>query len=118
MGRIWLSPPDVTPRDREMLLAALDSGWVSPAGPDLEAFESEIAKMCGRQYGVALSSGSAALHLGLLETGVGRDDEVIVSTFTFAASANVVTYCGARPVFVDADADTWQMSPELLERAI
>jgi len=118
MGRIWLSPPDVTPRDREMLLAALDSGWVSPAGPDLEAFESEIAKMCGRQYGIALSSGSAALHLGLLEAGVGRDDEVIVSTFTFAASANVVTYCGARPVFVDADADTWQMSPELLERAI
>ena len=118
MRRIYLSPPDVTSNDREMLLAALDSGWVAPVGPDLDAFEREVAATCGRSHGVGLASGTAALHLALLDASVGPGDEVLVSTFTFAATANAVTYCGAKPVFVDADLSTWQMSPELLEQAI
>lgn len=114
MGRIWLSPPDVVGDDRERLIAALDSGWVAPVGPDLDAFEGEVAAACGRQHGVGLSAGTAALHLVLQELGVGPGDEVLVSTFTFAASANPVRYLGATPVFVDADPSSWQMSPDLL----
>ncbi len=114
MSRIWLSPPDVVGADREQLIAALDSGWVAPVGPDLDAFEAEVATACGRQHGVALSSGTAGLHLILRELGVGPGDEVLVSTFTFAATANAVCYLGATPVFIDCDSTTWQMSPVLL----
>jgi FlaA1/EpsC-like NDP-sugar epimerase/dTDP-4-amino-4,6-dideoxygalactose transaminase/lipopolysaccharide/colanic/teichoic acid biosynthesis glycosyltransferase len=113
-SRIWLSPPDVRAEERTALLAALDSGWVAPAGPDLDAFESEIAERCGVPYAVALSSGTAALHLALLQVGVSHGDDVLVPTATFAATANAVTYCGARPCFIDADPATWQMSPEVL----
>lgn len=118
MSRIWLSPPDVTPADRERLLAAFDSGWVAPAGPDLDAFEAEIAAACGRSFAVGLSSGTAALHLAMLELGVGPADEVMVSTLTFAASANAVAYVGATPVFIDAEKETWQVSPRLLEEEL
>ena len=114
MSRIHLSAPDVRDAEREMLLAALDSNWVAPVGPDLDAFEEEAAKVTGRAHGVGLSSGTAALHLGLLELGVGPGDEVLVSTFTFAASAFAVTYCGATPVFVDSEPSSWNMSPDLL----
>lgn len=114
MSRIWLSPPDVTGDDRARLIAAVDGGWIAPVGPDLNAFESEIASACGRAHAVGLSSGTAALHLALLELGVSTGDEVLVSTFTFAATANAVRYVGATPVFIDADAETWQMSPDLL----
>src|SRR5205085_2036303 len=113
-GRIWLSPPDVRPAEREALLAAVASGWVAPVGPDLDAFEAELAERCGVPYAVALSSGTAALHLALLQVGVGPGDDVLVPTATFAATANAVTYCGARPCFVDADPVTWQMSATLL----
>ena len=114
MTRIYLSPPDVGPLERDALLAAFDSGWVAPVGPDLDAFEREAAEATGRAHAAALSSGTAALHLGLLGLGVGPGDDVLVSTFTFAASANAVTYVGARPVFVDSDASSWTMSPDLL----
>ncbi len=114
MTRIWLSPPDVTGMDRQCLIDAIDSGWVAPVGPDLDAFETETASACGREFGVGLSSGTAALHLALLGIGVEPGDDVIVSTFTFAATANAVTYVGARPVFIDSDRSTWQMSPDLL----
>ncbi len=112
--RIWLSPPDVRAPERASLLAAVDSGWVAPVGPDLDAFEAELAERCGVPHAVALSSGTAALHLALLQAGVGLGDEVLVPTVTFAATANAVTYCGARPCFIDADPVTWQMSPALL----
>ncbi len=114
MGRIYLSPPDVRAAERERLLAAVDSNWVAPVGPDLEAFEREVAAVTGRTHGVALSSGTAALHLALLALGVGPGDEVVVATFTFVASANAVTYVGATPVLVDSEASSWNLSPELL----
>jgi FlaA1/EpsC-like NDP-sugar epimerase/dTDP-4-amino-4,6-dideoxygalactose transaminase/lipopolysaccharide/colanic/teichoic acid biosynthesis glycosyltransferase len=112
--RIWLSPPDIRAPEREALLAALESGWVAPVGPDLEAFERELAERCGVPHAVALSSGTAALHLALIQVGAGPGDDVLVPTATFAATANAVTYCGARPCFIDADPVTWQMSPVLL----
>lgn len=114
MTRIYLSPPDIRPLERQMVLDAIDSGWVAPAGPDLARFEAEVAEVTGTKHAVALSSGTAALHLALLELGVGPGDFVLVSTFTFAATANAVAYVGATPVFIDADAETWQLDPELL----
>lgn len=117
MSRIHLSSPDVGAAERAALLAAFDSGWIAPVGPDLAAFEAELHTVTGR-HAVALSSGTAALHLALLAVGVRPGDDVFVSTFTFAASANAVTYCGARPVFVDSDDISWNMSPALLAEAL
>jgi dTDP-4-amino-4,6-dideoxygalactose transaminase len=116
--RIYLSPPDVGERERELLLAAFDSNWVAPAGPDLALFESALAQRTGRQHAVALSSGTAAIHLGLLASGVGPGDEVIVSSFTFAGSVNPIAYLGAKPVLIDSDAQSWNMDPQLLEEAL
>ena len=112
--RIFLSPPDVGPLEREALLRAFDSGWVAPVGPELDGFEADLSAFVGWPGVVAMSSGTAALHLALSVHGVGPGDEVLVSTFTFAASANAVTYTGARPRFVDSDRETWNMSPNLL----
>jgi dTDP-4-amino-4,6-dideoxygalactose transaminase len=114
VSRIWLSPPDVTAADRELLIAALDGGWIAPVGPDLDAFEREAARVCGREHAVGLSSGTAALHLLLMEAGVGPGDDVLVSTFTFAASVFPIRYVGANPVLIDSDAGTWQISPTLV----
>jgi dTDP-4-amino-4,6-dideoxygalactose transaminase len=116
--RIFLSPPDVGDAEREALLAALESGWVAPVGPALDAFEHDVAAFTGTAHAVALSSGTAALHLALLTLGVGPGDEVIVPTLTFVATANAVTYTGARPVLVDADPATWQIDPDLLAEAL
>jgi dTDP-4-amino-4,6-dideoxygalactose transaminase len=114
LTRIWLSPPDVGTTERDLLLAALDSGWVAPAGPDIDAFEAELAAATAMEHAVALSSGTAALHLALLELGVGPGDDVLVSTFTFAASVNPIVYVGARPVLLDSDVASWNLSPDLL----
>jgi pyridoxal phosphate-dependent aminotransferase EpsN len=114
MSRIYLSPPDVRHLERELLLAAMDSGWAAPAGPDLAAFERDTAQVCCVAQAVALSSGTAALHLALHQLGVSSGDSVLVSTFTFAASANAVKYVGADPVFVDSDPATWNLSPDLV----
>jgi dTDP-4-amino-4,6-dideoxygalactose transaminase len=114
-SRIYLSPPEVDDDERASLLAALDSNWVAPAGPDLDAFEREIAARAGAPHAVALSSGTSALHLALVVLGVGPGDEVVGSTLTFAASANAVVYVGATPAFIDSDAATWNMDPGLLE---
>jgi dTDP-4-amino-4,6-dideoxygalactose transaminase len=112
--RIYLSPPDVGTLERQMLLDAFDSGWIAPAGPDLDRFEAMLAERAGTDHCVALSSGTAAIHLALLHHGVGPGDEVVVSTFTFAATANAVMYTGAKPVFVDSELKTWNMDPQLL----
>ena len=114
MARIYLSPPDVGPPERAALLAAFDEGWIAPVGPDLAAFEAEVAAVAGVEHAVALSSGSAALHLALLIAGVGPGDRVLVPTLTFAATANVITYVGAEPVFVDVTADRWTIDPSLV----
>lgn len=114
---IYLSPPDVTAAEEAAVVRAVRSGWVAPLGPEVDAFETEIAAFVGRPQAVALSSGTAAIHLGLICLGVRPGDVVITSTMTFAATANAITYCGATPVFVDSDA-TGNMDPELLEQAI
>lgn len=114
--RIHLSPPDMTQLEEDALVRAIRSGWVAPMGPEVDAFESELADYCGRSHAVALSSGTAALHLALLVAGVGPGDLVLTSTFTFAATANAIIYTGAQPVFVDAD-ETGNMNPDLLQKA-
>jgi pyridoxal phosphate-dependent aminotransferase EpsN len=112
--RIYLSPPHMSPRERELLLEAFDSNWIAPLGPHVDEFEEEFAAKVGAAHAVALASGTAGLHLALLVLGVGRGDEVFCSTLTFAATANAITYAGARPVFIDSDRDTWNMDPDLL----
>jgi len=116
--RIYLSPPDVGVLEEEYVVAALRTGWVAPLGPEVDAFEREVADRVGAAHGVALSSGTAGLHLGLLALDVGPGDVVVTSTMTFAATANAIVYTGAEPYFVDADPATGNMSPELLERAM
>jgi dTDP-4-amino-4,6-dideoxygalactose transaminase len=118
MSRIYLSAPDIRGDERAMVDAAITSNWVAPIGPDLDAFEHEIAAVTGVLRAVGLSSGTAALHLALLELGIGAGDIVLVSTHTFVASANSVAYTGATPVFVDSDATTWQLSPDLVEEEL
>jgi dTDP-4-amino-4,6-dideoxygalactose transaminase len=114
MPRVYLSPPDVGDEERRFLLDAFDSNWIAPTGPHLDAFEREVAARVGVPHAVALSSGTAALHLALLLLGVGPGDDVLVPTLTFVATANVVTYVGARPVLVDCDAATWTIDPDLV----
>jgi dTDP-4-amino-4,6-dideoxygalactose transaminase len=118
VSRLYLSPPDVGPAEREALLDAFDGGWIAPVGPHLDAFEREVAARAGVGYAAAVSSGTAALHLALLLSGVGPGDEVIVPTLTFVASANAVGYVGAQTVLVDSDEGTWQIDPALVTEAI
>lgn len=115
---ILLSPPDVGDLEQEYVLRAMRSGWIAPAGPDLTAFEAEVAERIGVRYAVGLASGTAALHLALVSWGVGPGDVVPVSTLTFAATVNAIRYVGAEPHFVDSDEESGNMSPALLERAI
>ena len=114
--RIHLSSPDVGPEEEAALVRAIRGGWVAPLGPEVDAFEAELAAISDRAHCVALSSGTAALHLGLLVLGVGPGDLVLTSTMTFAATANAITYTGAEPVFVDCD-ETGNMDPHLLGQA-
>ena len=114
MTRIYLSPPHLGGRERELLAEALESNWIAPLGPQVDAFEAELAVACGVGHAAATSSGTAALHLALLLAGVEPGDEVWCSDLTFVASANAAVYCGARPVFVDADPATWTLDPDLV----
>jgi len=114
VGRIYLSPPHLSGLEEAFLKEALDSGWIAPLGPQVEAFEKEFAEVVGAPYALALSSGTAAIHLALLAAGVEPGDEVVVSTLTFAASAFPVLYIGARPIFVDSERRSWNMDPHLL----
>jgi dTDP-4-amino-4,6-dideoxygalactose transaminase len=116
--RILLSSPDVGGREEELVGEAIRSGWIAPLGPMVDAFEERIAARCGRRYAVALSSGTAALHLALLQVGAGPGTVVIVPTLTFAATANAVVYTGAEPVFVDCDPVSGNLDPELLEEVL
>ncbi|RJN31596.1 DegT/DnrJ/EryC1/StrS family aminotransferase [Nesterenkonia natronophila] len=115
---IHLSAPDVGPVEECAVLSALRSGWVAPAGPDLDAFEASMAQRVGVRHAVGLASGTAALHLGLLALGVQPGHVVITSTLTFAATANAIVYTGATPYFVDVDPSTGNMEPSLLEQAL
>lgn len=115
---IFLSLAEVTPEDEAAVMAALRSGWVAPAGPQLEAFEKAMCERTGLRHAVGLSSGTAAIHLGLRMAGVERDDEVFVSSLTFIASANPILYQGAKPVFVDSDEKSWNIDPALFAQAV
>jgi len=117
MSRIHLSKADITEVEEHYILDAVRSGWVAPLGPHVDAFEVEIAARVGVSHALALASGTAALHLGLLELGAGPGTAVIMPSMTFAASANPVVYTGAEPVFVDSRADG-NVDPELLMEAI
>lgn len=114
VSRVFLSPPDVSEADRYALLRAFDGGWIAPLGPEVDRFEEELARTTGRGFGVALSSGTAALHLALILVGVEPGDRVAVQSLTFAATANAVRYVGAEPVFVDSEPGSWNMDPDLL----
>ncbi|WP_396599425.1 DegT/DnrJ/EryC1/StrS family aminotransferase [Frigoribacterium sp. R86507] len=116
--QIHLSAPDVGERERDAVDAALRSGWVAPLGPEVDAFEREIAARVGVAAGVAVSSGTAALHLGLRGLGVGPGSVVVTSTFTFAATANAVVHAGAQPFFVDSVESTGNMCPQLLDETL
>ena len=126
--RIWLSLAHMSGREQEFIQEAFDKNWVVPLGPNVNAFEKKLRDFLiengklkveneGKQV-VALSAGTAALHLGLILLGVEEEDEVICQSFTFSASANPIVYQGATPVFVDSEKDTWNMDPVLLEMAI
>lgn len=108
----------MSPRERQLLLDAFDSNWVAPLGPHVDAFEREFAAKMQASHAVALSSGTAALHIALRLLGVGAGDRVVTSSLTFAATANAITYLSAIPVFVDSDAASWNMDPTLLEEAL
>lgn len=112
--RIFLSPPSAGSAEIEAVSKALRSGWVAPLGPEVDAFEREVADFVGVDFAIALSSGTAGLHLGLLALGVKPGDEVVVPTLTFAATAFAVNYVGAKPVFLDVEAESWNLDPQLL----
>ncbi|MGP5561501.1 DegT/DnrJ/EryC1/StrS family aminotransferase [Corynebacterium casei] len=114
--KIYMSSPDVTDLEEQALVRAIRSGWIAPLGPEVDAFEAELAEYCGRQHAVALSSGTAALHLGLLTLGVKPGDLVLTSSLTFAATTNAIIYTGAQPVFVDSD-ESGNMNPDVLDEA-
>jgi pyridoxal phosphate-dependent aminotransferase EpsN len=114
VARIYLSPPELAGTELELLRDAVESNWIAPLGPHVDAFEAELAARLELPHALALSSGTAALHLALEVLGVSAGDEVWCSTLTFAATANAVRYVGATPVFVDSDRRTWNMDPALL----
>ena len=113
--RIYLSPPDIGEAERRYVKEAFDTNWIAPLGPNVDAFEREFASWTGARHAAALSSGTAALHLALRLAGVGTDDEVLVSTLTFVASASPVVQLGARPIFVDSERESWNLDPRRVE---
>ncbi len=115
--RIYLSPPHVGPEETELLIQAIRSNWIAPAGPFLDQFEAEFARATGAAHAVAVSSGTAALHLVLHALGVGAGDEVAVSTLTFIGSVAPIVQRGAAPVFIDSDS-TWTIDPDLLDHTV
>jgi dTDP-4-amino-4,6-dideoxygalactose transaminase len=116
--QILLSVPHMTGREQELVAEAFASNWIAPLGPFVTRFEEEFAARVGVEHALALSSGTAGLHLALMEAGVGPGDEVMVSTFTFAATVNPILYLGATPVFIDSEPVSWNLDPELLADAL
>ena len=115
---VRLSQAHVTALEVQALRLAVTSGWVAPLGPEVDGFEADICAFTGAAHALALTSGTAAIHLGLLGLGVKPGDDVIVPTLTFGATAFAVTYTGAKPVFVDVDEQSWGLDPEVLEAVL
>lgn len=116
--KIWLSTPHMGGSELDYIHTAFADNWVAPLGPHVTEFERRLAEYCQIPYAVALSSGTAAIHLGLIALGVGTGDIVICQSKTFSASANPIVYQGATPVFVDSESDTWNMDPGALSEAL
>lgn len=118
-SKIWLSSPHMGGNERQFVTEAFDTNWVAPLGPNVSGLENDLASYLDKNIHVAaLSSGTAALHLGLILCGVEPGDEVICQSMTFSASANPIRYQNATPVFIDSEKDTWNMDPEFLEEAV
>jgi len=117
--KIWLSSPHMGGSELKYIHEAFDQNWVAPLGPNVNGFEEDLEQFLHADVKVAaLSAGTAALHLALIQCGVGHGDEVICQSMTFSASANPIAYCGATPVFVDSEPETWNICPKALELAI
>jgi pyridoxal phosphate-dependent aminotransferase EpsN len=116
--RIYLSSPHMGGAEQELVADAFATNWIAPLGPHVDGFEREFADSVGSPHAAALSSGTAAIHLALILAGVGRGDEVVVSSLTFSRSVNPILYVGATPVFVDSDRESWNMDPALLAQAL
>ena len=117
-SKIWLSSPHMGGNELKYVKEAFETNWVAPLGPNVNAFEQDLSSRVRVKYCAALSSGTSAIHLALILLGVKTGDEVICQSFTFSATANPIVYQGAIPVFVDSEKDTWNMDPELLEKAV
>lgn len=116
--RLYLSPPHLGRHELNYVHKAIEDNWVAPVGPNITGFEADICAAVGVPYCVALNSGTAAIHLGLILLGVGPGDEVLCPSFTFVATANPILYLGATPVFIDSESNTWNLCPERLREAI
>ena len=116
--RIWLSAPHIGDVEQKYVEEAFDTNWIAPVGPHINSFEKGLSKISKDFYVAALSSGTSAIHLALILAGVKENDNVICSSFTFAASANPIKYLGANPIFIDSEKETWNMCPNILRQAI
>lgn len=116
--RIYLSPPHLSGLELAYIQQAFASNWVAPVGENLARFEQAVCNVTQAKYALALNAGTAAIHLGLRALGVGAGDIVICPSFTFIATANPILYLGATPIFIDSEAETWNISPEYLEKAL
>ena len=117
-NRIYLSPPHMSGKEKEFVEEAFQSNYIAPVGSHIDAFESEFVEITGIDHAVALSSGTAAMHLALLNLGIERGDIIFASTLTFIGSVSPINFCGGTPVFIDSDEETWNMDPNILESEI
>lgn len=118
MERISIACPILNGNEKKYIDECVDTGWISANGRFITEFEKQFAAFCGTKYALACSNGTVTLHLALKALGIGPDDEVIMPTLTYIATANAVTYCGAKPVFADSDPNTWNVDPADIERKI
>lgn len=116
--KIWLSPPHMGGEEMNFIKEAFETNWIAPLGPNVDGFEQDLTRYTGAAHAAVLTSGTAAIHMALILLNVGPKDEIICSSFTFAASANPIRYQGATPIFIDSEPKTWNMDPALLQQAI
>jgi len=115
---IPVSAPSLVGNERKYVLECIDSNWISSHGKYISQFEKAFSEFCGSKYAISCSNGTAALHIALLALGIGPGDEVLVPTLTYIATANAVKYCGAKPIFIDSEPETWNLDPALIEKRI
>ena len=116
--RIFVAEPCLDGNEKKYVIDCLDTNWISAAGKYVAAFEEQFASFCGTKYALACANGTTSLHLAMVALGIGEGDEVIVPTLTYIASANTVRYCGAVPVFIDSEINSWNMDASKIEKKI